>query len=385
MVSPQMAVRDIAQAGVMRMVATIAVIPPCIALIQVLVSSHNYRQPAVAVAVWLAVLGAAAWLVPRVRAGSLSAAETAAAVAIAVAAVALVALARKTHATPGSVDLGILGTIWLLVLVAVCRSALVWAPAALLVFTVHGLLLIRAEGLNRLSLSELEAAGYITAAILIAFAALRPTVAVHTRMAARRSSLASKSAAERAAAAAVGQERRSRLAVLEKEALPLLRGIADGTLDPAAADVRESCDRHAAALRHSLTGRPAGAGGLAAGLEPTLRAARERGLLVDVQLIGDAGTPPPRLARAAQATLDAILGALPPHQVTLTIIADGDDRRGSDVELYLTFDVPPPSIPDLTRFARENDLPAAARWQAAVTADADGGYLEISWRKDGAL
>src|ERR1700722_3124770 len=199
MVSPQTAVRDIAQAGVMRMVATIAVIPPCIALIQVLVSSHNYRQPAVADAVGLAVLGAAAWLVPRVRAGSLSAAETAAAVAIAVAAVALVALARKTHATPGSVDLGILGTIWLLVLVAVSRSALVWVPAALLVYAAHGLLLIRAEGLNRLSLSELEAAGYITAAILIAFSALRPTVAVHTRMAARRSSLASKAAAGRAA------------------------------------------------------------------------------------------------------------------------------------------------------------------------------------------
>jgi ABC-type Na+ efflux pump permease subunit len=89
MVSPHTAVRDIAQAGVMRMVSAIAVIPPCIALIQVLASSHNYRQPAVAVAVWLAVLGAAAWLVPRMRAGGLSAAETAAAVAIAVAAVAL--------------------------------------------------------------------------------------------------------------------------------------------------------------------------------------------------------------------------------------------------------------------------------------------------------
>ena len=92
-------------------------------------------------------------------------------------------------------------------------------------------LLIRGEGLNRLSLSELEAAGYIIAAILIAFAALRPTLAVHVSLAARRASLASRSAAERAAAAAIGQERQSRLAVLEKEALPLLRGIADGTLD----------------------------------------------------------------------------------------------------------------------------------------------------------
>jgi hypothetical protein len=406
MVSPHAAVRDIAQAGVMRMIGAVAVIPTCIALIQVLVGSHNYRQPAVAVAVWLAVLGAAAWLVPRMRGGGLSAAEAAAAIAIAVAAVALVALTRQQHAAPGSVDLAILGTIWLLVLVAVSRSARVWVPAALIVFAVHGALLVRAEGLNRLSLSELEAAGYITAAILIAFAALRPTVAIHASMAARRSSLASRTAAERAATAAIGQERRSRLAVLEKEALPLLRGIADGTLDPTAADVQDSCARHAAALRHSLTGRLAEAGGLTAALEPALRAARERGLLVDVQLIGDPGTPPPRLARAVLAAVDAMLGALPPHQVTLTVIADGgemnrgdildpdlngartggDDPNGNDVELYLTFGSPPLSMPDLTRIAQENHLPAAARWHATVSAaDTGGGYLEISWRKDGAL
>jgi hypothetical protein len=274
----------------------------------------------------------------------------------------------------------------------------VWVPAALVVFAVHSVLLIRAEGLNRLSLSELEVAGYVAATILIAFATLRPTLAVHASMAARRSSLASRAAAERAAAAAIGQERRSRLAVLEKEALPLLRGIADGTLDPTAADVRDSCARHAAVLRHSLTGRPPGAGELASGLEPALRAARERGLLVDVRLIGDPETPPPRLARALHATVDAVLGALPPHQVTLTVLADGDDQKGGDdqkngddqkggdVELYLTFDAPPPSLPDLTRFARENDVPAAARWHTAVSAaEPDGGYLEVSWRKNGAV
>jgi hypothetical protein len=31
-----------------------------------------------------------------------------------------------------------------------------------------------------------------------------------------------------------------------------------------------------------------------------------------------------------------------------------------------------------------NDLPAAARWRATVNAaDSGGGYLEVSWRKDG--
>lgn len=414
-VSPHAVTRDIAQAGLMRMVGTIAVFPPCLAIIQVLTTSDNYREPVAAVAVWLAVLAAGAWLVPRLGAGGLSAGETAAAIAIAVAAVALVALARQPHATPGSVDLAILGTVWLLVLVVVSRSALVWIPAALVVFTVHSVLLVRSQGLNRVSLSELEVAAYISAAILITFAALRPTVAVYATIAARRSSLASKSAAERAAAVAIGQERRSRLAVLENEALPLLRALADGTLDATAADVRDSCARHAAALRHSLTGQPPGASGLAAGLEPALRAARERGLLVDVQLIGDPGAPPPPLARAVQATVGAVLGALPPQQVTLTVLADGgdlnsgdedtsgpdtsdedtsdedtngrdtsdEDLKGTDVEMFLTFDAPPGSIPDLARFGLE--LPAAARWHAAVSAaDSGGGYLEVSWRKDGA-
>ena len=382
MVSPHAVARDIAEAGLMRMLRTVAVIPPCVALVQVLANWHNYRQPAVAIAVWLAVLGAGAWLVPRMRAGRLSVGETAATIAIAVAGVALVALARQAHTTPGSVDLAILGTVGLLVLIVVSRSARVWIPAALLVFAVHGVLLVHAEGLNRLALSELEAAGYISAVIMMMFAALRPTLAVQGSMAARRSSLASKSAAERAATVAISNERRSRLAVLEKEALPLLRGIADGTLDATAAEVRDRCARHAAILRHSLTGGPPGAGELAAGLEPALRAARERGLLVDVQLIGGPGTQPPQLARALLATVDAVLTALPPHQVTLTVLA----ADAGDEELYLTFDAPPQSIPDLARFAQENNLPPAARWRATVSAaEPGGGYLEVTWRKDGAL
>ena len=58
---------------------------------------------------------------------------------------------------------------------------------------------------------------------------------------------------------------------------------------------------------------------------------------------------------------------------------------GDDVELYLAFDAPSPGGPDLTRLAQQDDLPAAAHWRARVNAaKAGGGYLEISWRKDGA-
>ena len=377
MVSPQKAARDTVEAGLTSLLRALAVVLPSLALLQVLAAARDYRQPVVAVLVWLAVLGAGTWLVPRSRTGRLATGETAAAIAIAIAAVAAVGAVHRAHSDPGNVNLAVLGTVWLLALVVMSHSARVWIPVALLLFAVEGALVLREQGLNRLSLSQLGAAGYIIAAVLIAFAALRPTLDTHVTMAVRQAALASRAAAERAAAAAIKQERRGRLAVLEEEALPLLRGIADGTLDPADSGVREQCARHAAVLRDALTdGAPGGE--LVAALQPTLRAAGARGLPVTVQLIGEAGTPPPLVARAVLATVDAVLGALPPHQAALTVLAAGDD-----IELYLTFDAPPRSAPDLTRFGR--DLPAAARWDAALSVtETGGGFLEVSWRKDGA-
>jgi hypothetical protein len=379
MVSAHKVVGDVAEAGLLRMIGTVAVILPSVALVQVLANAHDYRQPAAVIAVWLAVLGAAAWLTPRRRARVLSAAETAAAIAVAIGAVTVVGAERQGRIMPGSVDLAILGTLWLLVVVALSAPAWVSVPAALAVYAVHSALLIRAQGVNPLTLSELEAAGYICAAFLIAAAVLRPTIPVHISLAACRAALASRSAAESAAAEAIGQERQSRLAVLEKEALPLLRGIADGTLDSTASDVRDRCARHAEALRHALTRGAPGVADLASGLETALETARERGLLVTVQLVGDPGPAPPPLARAILATVDAMLRALPPQQVTLTVLAAGDD-----VELYLAFDVPSPGGPDLAELEREHDLPSAARWRATMNAgEAGGGYLEVSWRQDG--
>ena len=375
MVSPQMVVRDIAEAGLMRMVTTVAVITPCAALIQVLANAHTYRQPAVAIAVWLAMFAAAAWLVPRMGPSGLTRGEAAAAVLIAVVAAAAIGWEYRPDHGSGSVDLAVLGTVWLLALVALSHPARVWVPGALLVFAVHAALLTRAAGASPPSLAKLEVAGYILAAVLIAFAALRPTVAMHTSMTARRAALASRSLAERAAAAAVQDVRRGRLALLEMEALPLLRGIADGTLDPADGDVRERCARHAAVLRHSLTDRAPAAGALVAGLQPALQAASARGLLVNVQVIGDPGVPVPEVAHAVLAAVDAVISALRPHQVMLTVLASG-----GYVELYLTFSEPLRVSPDVARFGR--DVSAAACWHATVTADETGtGCLEISWRK----
>lgn len=410
MVSHLEAARATVDAGVARLVSSLAVILPSLALLQVVVNAGDYRQPLAAAAVWLAVLGAGAWLVPRVRAGGLSAGETAAAIAIAVAAVALIDMNHRARGTMGGIDLAVLGTGWLLVPVVMSSPALVWLPAALLLLGVHAALLIHGRGLNPVGLSQLGGAAYVVAALLILFTVVRPALVARAALAARQAAMASRSAAERAAAGAIERERRGRLAALEREALPLLRAVADGTLDPADETVRARCARHAAALRQSIDGsapvdwRPAprepadqevdggglpeaagqaGAGGqpaaagLAAALGPALRAAAARELPVTVQLIGDPGTPVPPVAQAVGAAVDAVLSSLPPHQVLLTVLAAGDD-----VELYLTFGAPLAAVPDLSGLAAA--VPAGVRWHAVVSAaDDGGGCLEISWRRGG--
>lgn len=368
-------VRDATESGLLRLVGMLATVLPLLALIQVLTDLSDYRQPVLACLVWLAVSAAAARLLPRWR-GGLSRREAAAAVLMTIATVAAIGWQHRPGSpTASGVDLVILGTVWLLALVALSYPVRVWGPVAAVVFVVHIALVLRAVGAHWVSLAQLEAAGYILVTILIAFSSLRPTLAMHAELSARSARLASGSMAERAAAAAVQQERRTRLALLEVEALPLLRGICDGTLDPADARVRERCARHAAVLRDSLTRLAAGAGELTVALEPVLRAASERGRPASVQLMGDPGGTSTRVAHAVSATVDAVVRALPPNPVTLTIVGSGDS-----VELYLTFSEPPRFALDVARFGRE--LPVAACWHAAVTTEEAGsGCLEITWRK----
>jgi hypothetical protein len=375
MVSRDEVIRDAAESWILRMVGVLAAILPITLLIQVLLNLRDYREPAVPVAVWLGMLAAAAWLVPRARSGGLTRAEAVAAVVAAVAAVALVGWERLARGSAGTVDWSILGTIWALALVVLSSPAWAWGLGALLVFAAHAVFVIHVLGVSPLSLTRLAAAAYVMAIILTVFAILRPALLTHAGITARRAALASRAAAERAAAAAVQQDRRERLALLETEALPLLRGIADGKLDPASSEVRERCARHAAALRHALTDRARDEGGLMAELEPALRAARARGLLVKVQVVGDPGKPMREVADTTVAAVDGVMSALPPHPVTLTVLDSGEE-----VELYVTFDGPLRAIPDVAGLARR--VPAAERWQATVDIDGAGaGHLEVRWRK----
>ena len=151
--------------------------------------------------------------------------------------------------------------------------------------------------------------------------------------------------------------------------------MADGSLDPADPGVRERCARHAAALRRALAGRAPQAAGLLAELQPALSAAQARGLPLEIQVLGDPGQPGRAVADATLAAVDGMFRALPPHPVTLTVLASEDD-----VELYVAFAHPPRGTPEVSGLT--GSVPAAAGWRAAVDVDETGaGCLEVRWRK----
>jgi hypothetical protein len=281
---------------------------------------------------------------------------------------------RRVHGATGAVDWSVFGTAWLLALVVLSRPARVWVSGAAAVFAAHAVFVIRVLGVTPLGLERLAAAGFILVAFLAVFAALRPTMRTHAQLAARRAALASRSAAERAAVAAIREDRRQRLSLLELEALPLLRAIAGGSLDPADALVRDQCARHAAELRRALADHPCGGAGLLEELEPVLRCAQARGLPVEVQVVGDPARPVPAVATAVRAALSGVLSALHAGPVTLTVMA-----AGTGVELYLTFDGRPSAVPDVTSL--EQTVPLAACWRATLEVSETGaGCLELRWQ-----
>jgi Histidine kinase-, DNA gyrase B-, and HSP90-like ATPase len=345
-------------------------------LIQVLGYRHEYREPLVPVAVWASLTAAACWLIPRTRTGNLTGRASACAMALVVVAVSLDGWASRMPGSAGTVDWSIFGSSWLIALVAVSRPAWEWACGALLAFTAHLAFSANLFGTPAVGLSKLTASVHALATIGIIFAAIRPTLRAQARVAVRRAALASRSAAEADAVAAIREDRRVRLALLDAEALPLLHAIAAGTLDPADSAVRDRCARLATAFRLSLTDGFRGAEqGLVAELEPALRSASARGLLVNVQTIGDHRTPGPEVSAAALAAVDGVIGMLPPQPVTLTVLGSADD-----VTLYLAFSQPPRCAPD-GALAGQN-VPPSARWHAGIDVDDSGaGCLEVSWRE----
>ena len=380
--TPQGAVAEATESAAPRFVGAVAVALPAGLLVQALVDHAGYRHPVIPVVVWLGMLAVAAWLMPRASAGNLSNAHAAVAIAVAVAAVAAIGLDRRPTGAAMNVDWTILGVIWLLALLALITPAWVWVPGAALVTGIHSAFVVQALGFSPLGLTRLAATTYAVVSILPVFAALRPALRTHAEMEVRRAALASRSAAERAAVAAIGEVRRDRLALLEMEALPLLRGIADGTLDPSDSAVRQRCAEHAATLRRALADRTCQPSVLLACLGPVVGAARERNVPAEVQVIGDPGDPGEDVVRATVAAVGQVLRALPPQPVILTILGAGSGSR-DEAEMYLTFERPPVALCDVAGLG--DAVPAGAAWRAALEAEDDGpGCLEIRWQEKGA-
>jgi hypothetical protein len=372
--TPQGAVTEATESAAPRFVGAVAVTLPAGLLVQTLIDHASYRHPIVPVVVWLGMLAAAAWLMPRARTGDLSHAHAAVAITMAVAAVTAIGLDRRVADAAMNVDWTILGVVWLLGLLALTSPAWVWVPGAALVMGIHSVFVVRALGFSPLGLTRLAASSYAVVSILAVFTALRPALRMHAEMAMRRAALASQSAAERAAVAAIGDVRRDRLGLLETEALPLLRGIADGTLDPSDGAVRTRCAEHAATLRRALVDRAPQSSGLLAGLEPVLGAARERNVPAEVQVIGDLADPGEHVVRATVAAVDRVLRALRPQPAILTVLGSGDEA-----EIYLTFEQAPLTGIDVAGLGRA--VPAEAAWRAALEAEDGGpGCLEVRWR-----
>ncbi len=377
--SRQAAVAEAAESAAPRFAGVLSVILPAALLVQAVASQGDYLQPVVPVLVWLGVLAAAGWLVPRACSRGLGPVEALAAIGVAVVAVAAIGADHRAAASPVDVNWTILGTIWLLALVALNRPAWVWVPGALLIFGVHAAFVLGSLGGSPLGLARVTAAGYAALIVPTLFAALRPALRTHAAMAVRRAGLASRTAAERAAVIAIQDDRLDRLALLQAEALPLLSGMADGTLDPADGAVRERCARNAATLRRALVDRAEQAGGVLAGLAPALDAAQARGLDVQVQVVGDPGRPGPAVTRATLGALHEVLRSLPRQPLTLTILA-----VGGNVELYLTFDHAPVRRWDLA--ALQQDAPPGGGWAATADAgDSGPGCLEVRWRIEAAI
>ncbi len=89
------AVADATESAAPRFVGAVAIALPAGLLVQALFDHASYRHPVVPVVVWLGMLVAAAWLLPRARTGDLSNPHAVVAIVMAVVAVTAIGLDRR--------------------------------------------------------------------------------------------------------------------------------------------------------------------------------------------------------------------------------------------------------------------------------------------------
>lgn len=344
-----------------------------------------YRNLIPPVLAWCLMAATGAVLLPRIWHRPLTDVETWLACCVPTIATLLVAPMCQGLDVVGFADWPANGATWLLVLVAASRRSRDWAVAVAGPLIVQAACTMVTAGTGVTAFERLLASGYAAIIVLLMVGGIRPAFEAQADVASREATLRARITAQQDAAEAVRYDRLSRLALLQREVLPLLQDVADGAADPTDPRVRERCGAQSAALRRALVDSMAVRDALVSEIRSVLDAAGRTGVTTDLQVSGALAGTGPAVWAATRRALAAVLGGLSTQETTLTVLA-GDEY----VEVFLPF---------RAELARGTALRTAVsrlagpdRWRATVTLDDNdpnptghlAGYLEIRWPKESA-
>jgi hypothetical protein len=357
-------------AGLRRTVSIVVAGVQLLLLLPLAASWHRYPAPSLAMAMWLVLAATAtpaAWVLWR---RALYRREAAAVVLVAIAGAVAMGFGTRPEDVTRTVNwFGVDAVPVLLTVVASSRPVREWVPAALLTNAVVLSVGVGRAGTDPVVLIQLFAASYGVWTILIQVATMGPVLRSTAETTTRAAEAEAELAARREAAGAVSRDRQRRHQHLDKEILPLLRGIAEGTADPRTDVVRQACATQAALLRRRLgtSLRP----GRLGRLEAVVEAAEACGVAVEVQLAGDLTDAPTAVRAEIIDTVDEALDAAPGGPALLTVLSS--DTGGS---VYVSFPAAgmtgAPFVP----------VPGGGTRLTEVRADVTDGHacLEVHWR-----
>ncbi len=326
-------IREDYAAGLRRTIGTVATAWLALLLLPLGASWHRYPTPGLAVAMWLVLAAAVLPVVRVLRRRALHRRQAAVVVLTAIAGT--VAMGFGVHAEDVTRTVnwfGVDAVPVLLALVAVSRPAREWVPAALLTDAVVLWVGVGRAGTDPVVLTRLFAASYAIWTLLIMVAALGPVLRSTAETTANAVAAEAALAARQESAKAINRDRQRRRQHLEKETLPLLQDIADGTADPRTDAVRRACATQATLVRRRLSTsmRPGHLGRL----EAVVEAAEARGVAVQVQLAGDLTHAPTAVRAEVIDTVDEALDGVPDGPALLTVLCSDTGGSGS---VYVSF------------------------------------------------
>jgi hypothetical protein len=182
-------------------------------------------------------------------------------------------------------------------------------------------------------------------------------------------------ATREAVIAQVVRARRARYQAAREVVVPILRGLADGTVDPADPIARHRCATAEAMLRQLMTRQDDLPHPLLRLLQHGIDSATRRGAVVDVAAVGPLPSVPPEVGTAlTEPSLSVLAGArsyaritvvqIGPDEVTISVLADG---------------TAPAEVGPAVGFSAGGVL----RGDVTIATDRDGDlfWLEARWRR----